>query len=303
MTRIIAVLFAVMAFGWFFRRLNLVREGSDKVFSRYLYYLALPALIIVTLSDTPMTGLSLRFAALNAAPLLSAMALVWLLWKTGVLKWRFARMLAIVSVLGNTAYFGFPVVSLRFGAQAVGAAAVAASLQNVIVFTFGFAVMTLISEEPCPAGRFFRLLARNVVLWASLAGLAMAGFGLGLPGPLHDILAGLGGTTLPLALFTLGVSLYGKRVTGNLARIGAAGALKLLFVPAAYLVFAAALGYKGEFSRVAFLQTAMPPAVLNFVIAEEFGFDAELVGQVIVFSTLVFFPLLYLYDFALKALL
>jgi hypothetical protein len=192
---------------------------------------------------------------------------------------------------------------MRLGEQAIGSAAVAASLQNVFVFTFGFAVMTLISAEPCPPRRFLRLLGRNVVLWSSVAGLAIAGFGLRLPGLVHDILSDIGHTTLPLSLFTLGVSLYGKRVADNLPRIAAAGALKLLLVPAVYLACAAALGYRGEFSRVAFLQTAMPAAVLNFVIAEEFGFDAELVAQIIVFSTLAFFPLLYLYDFAMTGLL
>jgi predicted permease len=40
-------------------------------------------------------------------------------------------------------------------------------------------------------------------------------------------------------------------------------------------------------------------AVLNFIVAREFEFDAELVGQSIVFSTLAFFPLLYLYDWAM----
>jgi predicted permease len=303
MTRIIASLFIVMACGWLFRRLGLVREGAEKTFNQYLYYLALPALTIVKIADTPLAGLGWRFAALNGAPLLAVMGLVWALWKAGALDWRFARLLAIVAALGNTAYLGFPVVAMRLGEGAIGAAAVSASLQNVFVFTFGFAAMTLISAEPCPPRRFLRLLSRNVVLWSSLAGLAIAGFGLRLPGLLHDLLADIGKTTLPLALFTLGVSLYGKRVAANLPRIAAAGALKLLFVPAVYLALAAALGYTGEFSRVAFLQAAMPAAVLNFVIAEEFGFDAELVGQTIVFSTLAFFPLLYLYDFALKALL
>lgn len=303
MTRIIAGLFMVMACGWLFRRLGLVREGAEKTFNQYLYYLALPALTIVKIGDTPLAGLGLRFAAMNGLPLLAVMLLVWLLWKAGALEWRFARMLAIISALGNTAYLGFPVVSMRLGEQAIGAAAVSASLQNVFVFTFGFAVMTLISAEPCPPRRFFRLLGRNVVLWSSVAGLLIAGFGLRLPGLLHGVLSDIGRTTLPLSLFTLGVSLYGKRVGGNLPRIAAAGALKLLFVPAVYLACAAALGYRGEFSRVAFLQAAMPAAVLNFVIAEEFGFDAELVAQTIVFSTLVFFPLLYLYDFAMTSLL
>ena len=43
----------------------------------------------------------------------------------------------------------------------------------------------------------------------------------------------------------------------------------------------------------------MPVAVMNYIVAKEFDFDEDLVGQSILFSTLAFFPLLYLYDWAM----
>ena len=38
---------------------------------------------------------------------------------------------------------------------------------------------------------------------------------------------------------------------------------------------------------------------LGYVVAREFDFDEDLVGQSILLSTLAFFPLLYVYDWAL----
>jgi predicted permease len=77
----------------------------------------------------------------------------------------------------------------------------------------------------------------------------------------------------------------------------------MLFVPAVYAGLALLLGFKGEASKVTFLQLSMPVAVLNYVIAKEFEFDADLVSQSIVFSTLSLLPLLFLYDRVMAILL
>ncbi len=303
MTEIIANLAIVLAAGWLFRKYGIVEEGSEKAFNRYLYYLALPALIIVKIADTPLSGLGWRFLAANTLPLAAVMGLVWALWKAGAFDWKLARLLLIVSVLGNTVYLGFPVAAMRLGEQAIGYAAIAASIQNIFIFTFGFVVMTLICDGACPPGRFLRLIGRNVVLWSSVAGLVIAAFGLSLPSLLHRVLSDIGKTTLPLSLFTIGVSLYGKKIARNIPRIALVSGFKLLLLPFFYIVFAGWAGFTGLVSKVTFIEIVTPVAVLNYIIALEFDFDSELVSQSILFSTLAFFPLLYLYDWALSAFL
>ena len=303
MTLIIANLLLVLSAGWLLRKYGIVEEGSEKAFNQYLYYLALPALTIVKIADMPLVGLGWQFVAANTLPLLVVMLVAVVLWKAGAIDWRFARLLVIVAALGNTAYLGFPVVGMRLGEDAIGYAAIAGSLQTIFIFTFGYVIMTLVCDKACPPARLLRMIGRNVVLWASATGLLMSGLGLRLPDLAHQVLSDIGSTTLPLALFTLGVGLYGKRVAHNLPRIALASSLKLLLMPAVFLLFAVITGYSGISARVAFLQVAMPVAVMNYIVAKEFDFDADLVSQAIVFSTLVFFPLLYLYDWALKAFL
>ncbi|MBI4656752.1 MAG: hypothetical protein HY746_08420 [Elusimicrobia bacterium] len=56
-------------------------------------------------------------------------------------------------------------------------------------------------------------------------------------------------------------------------------------------------------SKTAFLEYCMPAAVLNFVIAKEFGFDSSIVSQAIVFTTLALIPLAFLFDRAMLSFL
>ncbi len=299
MTAIIANLSAVLAAGWLFRRFGVVDENAEKAFNRYLYYLALPALIVVKISGTPVSGFGWRFLVLNALPPAVLMAAAWGAWRAGLVDWRFARLLIIVPALGNTAYLGFPVASMRLGGGAIGYAAVSASLQNVMVFTFGLALMTAVGGEGRPPARFLRRISGNAVLWASLAGLSVSASGLRLPSLVLGVLSDLGRTTLPIALFTMGAGLYGKKVAHNLPRILLVSGLKLLALPLLYLAGARLAGFSGLASRTGFIEMAVPVAVLNYIVAREFDFDAELVGQTIVLSTLAFFPLLYLYDWTM----
>jgi len=185
----------------------------------------------------------------------------------------------------------------------VGYAAICASLQNVVVFTAGFLVMSLIRDERAAAAGSLRQLARSVVLWSSLAGLALSWSGLGLPDLARRVMGDLGKTTMPLSLFTIGVALYGKHVTHNLPKIAVVSAVKLVALPALYLLFCRLSGFSALPAQVVFLTLGMPVAVLNFVLAREFGLDQDLVGQTILFSTLAFFPMLYVYDLAIKLFL
>ncbi|MDT8287634.1 MAG: AEC family transporter [Elusimicrobiales bacterium] len=300
MTEIVANLALIIGAGWLFRRFGVVGEDAEKAFNQYLYYLALPCLIIVKIGSTPLSGLGWDFLLANLLPLAACMAGVWTAWRLFGLDWRFARLLLIVSVMGNTVYLGFPVVSLRLGEHLIGHAAIISSLHNVTVFTLGFALMsTICGEGGCPPSRLLRTLARNIVLWSSLAGLALAASGWRLPELAEGVMSDIGRTTMPLSLFTIGISLYGKRVAGNLLRLSAVSGVKLLVLPAVYLAAARVLGFSGEISSAVFLQMTMPVAVLNYVVAREFDFDADLVAQAIVLSTLLFFPLLYLYELAL----
>ncbi|HAH31494.1 MAG TPA: hypothetical protein DCL44_04165 [Elusimicrobia bacterium] len=304
MTSIIADLFIIIVIGWLFRKYRLVPAVAENAFNQYLYYAALPALTFVKIVDTPLKGLGIDFLLVNTLPIIALMAVITGLWRARLLDWRLARTAVIVAVLGNTVYLGFPVVSMRFGEWAIGYAAVLGSIQNVFIFTLGFLLINVICEGSCPGiSSLKRIVLHNIVLWASVSGLIISWFAVPVPGLIKSAFSYIGMTTLPLALFTMGLNLYGKRVSGNFRKLSLIAGLKLFVLPLFYLLTAWLLGFKGGAAQVGYLEACMPVAVLNFVIAKEFDFDADLVSQSIIFTTLIFFPLLYLYDLVMRLVL
>jgi hypothetical protein len=302
-TEIVAGIFLMIAVGWLFRRYALVGEEAEKAFNRYLFYLALPALIIVKIADTSFSGLGFDFIILNFLPIFAVMLLAYGAWRAGLADRQFARLLIITAGLGNTVYLGFPVVSMSLGPENLGYAAVAASLQNIFIFTFGFFFIGTVGAGASPPVSFRRLVLKNAVLWSSIAGLFISFAGIKIPAVVYRTMMDIGHTTIPLSLFTIGLSLYGKKLGANLGKAVWISGLKMIVMPAAYLGLALLFGFKGVISRVVFLQMAMPIAVLNYVIAREFEFDADLVSQAIVVSTLMLMPCLFLCDLVMAAFL
>ncbi|HRK39504.1 MAG TPA: AEC family transporter [Burkholderiaceae bacterium] len=210
----------------------------------------------------------------------------------GLLAWPLARWLKAdprtlvpVVMFNNSGNMGLPLALLAFGPEHFGAAVALFSVSNLLHFSVG--------------ARITSALARTRDLLLSPLMLATAlGFFSALTDirPPVDILAGLkllGDALLPMMLFALGVRLttltrasLGMGLIGALARpiIGLLLALPLVSL----------LGLEGAAKGQLLLFAALPPAVMQFMLADRYHQEPDKVGAMIMLGNalaLVFVPL------------
>ena len=293
MGSIVLVAFGAIALGWACRRFGWVGPEADGPFNDYLYFVSMPALICHTLGSTGLRGVSAGLLGANALSVALLLCLLLGAWRAGLLGEHAGEMF-LCSGFGNTVYLGFPLVAMRLGPEALSLAALITSVQYLVVFTGGFACVALAT------GRGVRgasdILWKNPILWSSVVGAALAFSGLRLPGPVEDLLALIGGGTAPLALVSLGMFLYGKRLGLRPAAVARLCAAKLLLFPLLLLLLARGLGLSGLPAEVSLLESLMPLAVTNFVLARRLGLDEELVAEAVLASTVAAAPLLLAFD-------
>ncbi len=287
-------IFAVILAGWQIRRSGLLSESAKKFLNAYLVFLALPSIIILEILKLPVSKMSIAFVAANILPMFFQMLLVYIVFRMGLLKKEFAKVLLVVPSLGNAVYLGFPVVEAIFGKQALAYAALLSSLQSVFTFTVGFILFNIIAERKVPLYVSTRNLAGNTVLWSVLLGFSLASLNISFPVKLLAILSGISATALPVALFVLGMDFYGKKLKGDHKRVLIILAMKFLLLPALCYGILKMLSLRGMEFGVILLEHTMPPAMLNFILAKNFGFDEELTSRVIVWGTMIFLPLVCL---------
>ena len=229
-----------------------------------------PALIFSVLSGE---GFELgRYAELAGAALLVVLG-------SGVVAWPFARLLGYQSkmflppmMFNNSGNMGLPLALFAFGEQALPAAMILFLVENTLHFTVGNAMLT---------GHLNPLkLLRMPMLQATLAGIVVAVWQLRIPAPLHEAIDLLGQIAIPLMLFALGVRMTGVDLSDW--RIGVAGALlcPLSGLLVAWLVtrFIALPGIQAEQLLVF---AVLPPAVLNFMLAERYQIEPRKVASIV----------------------
>ena len=240
-----------------------------------------PCLIVATLGKTDLDmaaltevgGLALLVLALTLA--LSALAIR--------LSGQSFRVFLPSLTFANTGNMGIPLCMLAFGEAGLALSLAWMMLYSVAHFSLGLAIVS-------GQGLSVKLFRHPILVSVFLA-VAMVGFELTLPQWLYNTVSLIGDLTIPLMLITLGVSLSQLKV--HHAGKGAAfAALRLLIGFAVGFAVAEALDLEGALRGVVLIESTMPVAVFNYLLAKAYQRGAEEVAAMVVFSTLMAFLML-----------
>lgn len=222
--------------------------------------------------------------------LVPAAALIVLL--SGVLSWPVARLCRIdprtllpAMMFNNCGNMGLPLALLAFGQQGFQAFVVLFIVSNLLHFTLGAFIF---SHHTSLAG-----LRRNPIVIATLLGLVFGLSGITLPAWLMAGIRMLGEMTIPLMLFALGVRMVDVSFAGW--RVGLLGAVLCPLTGLAGAALAIPLlQLAPEQTALVVLFGALPPAVLNFLMAELYQQEPERMASIVLIgnlASLLFVPL------------
>ena len=180
----------------------------------------------------------------------------------------------------NCGNMGLPLSLFAFGQMGLDLAAAYFAVSMVVMMVLG---LWLVSGEPTPKKALTMPLP-----YAVAAALAFRAAEVEVPAWLYNSTDLLGGMTVPLMLLTLGVSLASMRVVG-VRRALALAVLRLAMGAAVGVAVAALFDFDGVARGVLIIQCAMPPAVFNYLFAQNYDRKPEETASVILISTLISF--------------
>lgn len=276
---VIVPVFFIVALGWAYGR----RARPDlTVFNRIVLDVLSPLLVY-----TALAGRDFRWQ--DHVPLFTGGAALILL--TGLVAWGLARAahtqartLVPVVMFTNCGNMGLPLALLAFGTQNFGAAVALFSISNLIHFSLGARITSAHART--------RDLLLSPLMVATALGFASAITGWRVPDALFTGMRMAGEAMLPLMLFALGVRLTLLRradvprgLLGAFARplIGLAVALPLAWL----------LELEGNARAQLILFSALPPAVMQFMLADRYRQEPERVAAMILLGNalaVVFVP-------------
>lgn len=286
-------IWALTAIGYVVGRTGVLGPAAVDVLGRFVFYVAMPAALLGTLTRQPIGGPAGRaVAAFAVATVLVGAAgfcAARRLFRRPLAEQTIGAMAAGYVNAGN---LGIPVAVRVLGDASF--IAVVLLIQTSILTPVILGTLDIARSEHA-AGRWRRLLTvplRSPVMLACLAGVLLGAAHVHLPRLAGDVVALLGDAAVPSALVALGLSLVPHGPAGgerrNLAEVALSVLLKSCAQPALCFVLGRfVLGLTGPALLAAVLCAALPTAQNTFVYARAYGVDGAFARDVIVATTAV----------------
>lgn len=210
--------FALIFTGYAAGRWRILGQPAIAGLNAFVYYFALPALLIIAVSQADIAEL---FDPRVLAGYYGAGLTIYL--AAAILgRIFFPNRLAahalqgLTAVFSNVGYIGLPLVIAAFGVEATAPAVTILLLDNVVVM----GITILFIEADLGRGQNSGLAAartiatgilRNPLMAAVAVGIVLSATGTALPAPIKSYGDLLGSAAAPCALFALGATLVGRR--------------------------------------------------------------------------------------------
>ncbi|HEY8939356.1 MAG TPA: AEC family transporter [Cellvibrio sp.] len=262
------------------------KTGTDfpaDFISRIVMNIGTPCLIVGVMAKVDVQPDVMGQVALATAITMTAMGLFgWAL-----LRWMKLEIATYLPplVFPNNGNMGLPLCLFAYGQTGLALALGSFMVMMVATFTVGLLIVTT-----SDGGILKRMesIARQPVIYSMLIAVILLVTDTDLPRWISNTLDLLGGIAIPLMTIALGVSLatlkinfWKRSLFFSLVRVG--GGLFFGFIVCELM------GLTGVSRNVVLLQSAMPIAVFNYLLALRYGHKPEEVAAMVLVSTLVAF--------------
>lgn len=281
----------IILLGWLARRLGVVRPQTGPMLVQIVLYLALPALVLHIMVTSDLEGSLVLVPLVGFAVHGALLAAAFAVARLGRLDRPTTGALVVATAVGNTGFFGVPLIAASGPHLSVAAA--------IMFDTFCTGIITWTSTvwisgrfgdpsaDGAPDGPIWRKLLLPPT-WALAAGLALNLSGIrSLPDWIDRPLAILGGAVLPLVLIYAGLVIEWDGVRRAWREVGASAAMRFVLSPLVAYAVAVAFGLDGDVRRTVVLMAAMPTAMMSLVIGGWFKLRTDVIAGAVVASTLL----------------
>ncbi len=272
--RIVAIIFpvfSIVAVGYLYARFR--RNTDMSAGNRLNMDIFIPALIFDTLSASDYALSDYLLLTLGGAVVVLG---------SGLIAWPVARLMGYQwktfvppMMFNNSGNMGVPLIILTFGGAALPAAVLLFAVENFLHFLLGQQMITQRWSV--------KTVFQNPMILATILGIGVAVADITIPEFLRLPIHMLGQISIPLLLFSLGVRMLSIDLKDW--RIGAMAALICpLSGLLVGLIFVQFVPLDTEQVSILLLFSALPPAVLNFLVAERFNQEPQKVASIVLIA-------------------
>jgi len=271
------------------RKLGILKSGDERILSAYVYYFALPALFFVNMTETDFTAETLRFMLAGIIPILVVLTIYVSLRLMFRLSKDIFYLLVLSTIFGSLAFFGIPFITFAFPGTGEPLATLAAASISIVSVTASITTLELYRLQQSKILTGLKLVAKrlskNPLILSIFSGILFSLIRIEIPTPISQPLHMLGRTTSTVAIFMLGVFLYGRKYT-NIGKALKLSLLRIVFLPLVAFLTMTLFDLSTLERSTLTLMHCMPVAISMIILSERYNFHKETIASLILISSL-----------------
>lgn len=282
-------IFLMIIVGKVLQKLHIIDEQFTKTADKYVFVVALPALVFKDLTENDIRsnfdgGYVLFCFTVTLVIILAIWGLTSLFMKNPAEQGAFIQ----VSYRSSAAILGLAFIDNMF--DGVGMAPLmiigAVPLFNI----FAVIILTLKGDnggqKPDLKTTLIQVI-KNPILLSIIVSLPFAFFHWHFPDFMNKAIVGIANTATPLALISIGATFEGYQAIKKIKPTMIASLIKLVILAALFLPLAIYFGYRNQELMAILIMLGSPATVSCYIMAKNTGNDAVLTSSVIVLTTLL----------------
>ena len=180
---------------------------------------------------------------------------------------------------------GLPIIAGLAGTAATSSAAIIGGLTVVLFNALAVITLTIFNGKKLNFGKLLLSIITNPLIIGSVLGLLFLIFQIKLPSVLEGVVSAMAAVTSPMMLVLLGAFFKFGNVRKHLPQLTATVLGRLIILPLLVVIPAILLGFRGDDFVTILITFSTPAAVASFTMVQQMGGDAELAGDIVVFTS------------------
>ncbi len=286
-------MFIIVILGAILGKAKFVNDGFLSVCDKLVFKISLPCMLFVEIVSAESVEFNPKLTGYCVATVIVTLVLSCV-FVPFFIKDNGKRGAFIQGIYrSNSAIIGMTLAQNMFPEN--GTATMSMVMPVVVVLFNGFAVVILSIYAPEDVKltpkqlivRIIKSVATNPLIISIVLALLWKFSGIKLPVLADKSLNYLSNMSMPLALISLGASFKLESLRGRFGLAVISSALKTAVVPAAAVLCAIPLGFRGVELGTIFILFGGPTAVSSYIMSKQMKSDHELSGQILLVSTLM----------------
>lgn len=288
------VMFLMMAVGYLCYKKQILTEEVSKKVSAIVVNVANPCMILSSAqTDQQMRGKELlQTLAIVALMYVFLLVVAQLLPKILRIRKESRGAYAAMTVFTNIGFMGFPVLAAMYGNGALLYGAVFQIPFNILIYTYGVAVLTR-KPDACGKAELDRIeiLKKifNIGVIACIAAMLIYFLRIPIPSFLQAFITNLGNLTAPLSMMIIGASLAQMPLKELFLdkKLLLFSMVKLLILPAVWMLMVNRVAEQEILRGVCLVMMATPAGSMTAMLAQQYGGDYETASRGVALTTVL----------------